>query len=251
MQRVPDLAGKAREVLEGHGGSKTGGQEGTANGDSLESGVHHLVTVTGAATLVEVGHVVTTGEGGVRNLLLEELAQGAPAVVDVVLQETILGHQAADLGDMLLVHLLALTGEVATEERLEELVEHGVVHAGGPAEVRHELVLGVADAPVDGLHDGCVPGVDVAGGQDDLGVRVGLDQLLGESTGGPVAHGLAVSQKLVPFLAAELTLALVLGVQGIVPHQAVGWVLNTGTHHVVALGVAHTLESLAKGLEYS
>jgi hypothetical protein len=31
-----------------------------------------------------------------------------------------------------------------------------------------------------------------------------------------------------------------------VPHQAVGRVLNTGTHHVVALSVAHALEGLAE-----
>jgi hypothetical protein len=32
-----------------------------------------------------------------------------------------------------------------------------------------------------------------------------------------------------------------------VPHQAVRRVLNTSTHHVVTLGVAHALESLAEG----
>jgi hypothetical protein len=52
---------------------------------------------------------------------------------------------------------------------------------------------------------------------------------------------------LVPFLAAELALALVLGVQGIVPHQTVRWVLNTGAHHMVALAVSQTFKSLAEG----
>lgn len=238
-------------MLEGHGGSEAGGQQRTTDGDGLQSSVHHLVTVAGAAALVEVGHVVATGEGGVGGLLLEELAQGSPAVVVVVLQETLLGDEGADLGHVLVVHLLTLVGEITTEEGLEELVQHGVVHAGGPAEVRHKLVLRVTDTPVDGLHDGGVPRVDVAGGQDDLGVGIGLNQLLGESTGGPVAHGLAVTQKLVPFLAAELADTVVLGVEGVVPHQAVGRVLNTGTHHVVALGVAETLQGLAEGWKES
>lgn len=242
----PHLAGKTGEVLEGHERGEAGGYERTTDGQGLEGRVHHLVAVAGAAALVEVGHVVATGERGVGHLLTQELAQGAPAIVDVVLEETLLGDQAADLGDVLLVDLLALVGEVTTEEGLEELVQHGVVHARRPAEVGDELVLRVADTPVDGLHDGGVPGIDVAGGEDDLCVGVGLDELLGEGTGGPVADGLAVTEQLVPFLAAELADALVLGIESVVPHQAVGRVLDRGTHHVVALAVAQALESLAE-----
>lgn len=234
------------EALESHGGSEASGHEGPTHSNSLQSSVHHLVAIAGAAALVKVGHVVAAGERCIGNLLLEELAQRSPAVVNVVLQQTVRGHQAADLGNVLIVDLLALAGEVPAEEGLEELVEHGVVHAGGPAEVRDELVLGVADAPVDGLHDGGVPRVHVARGQDDLGVGVGLDQLLCKRAGGPVAHGLAVAQQLVPFLAPEFANALVLGVQGIVPHQAVGRVLNAGTHHMVALGVTQALQSFAE-----
>jgi hypothetical protein len=33
-----------------------------------------------------------------------------------------------------------------------------------------------------------------------------------------------------------------------VPHKAVRRVLNTGAHHVVALGVSQALQSLAEGL---
>lgn len=233
-------------MLEGHGGSEASGQEGATDGDGLESSVHHLVTVAGAAALVEVGHVIAAREGGIGHLLIEELTQRTPAVVDVVLQQTISRDQAADLGDVLVVDLLALVGEVTTEESFEELVEHGVVHASGPAEVGDKLVLRVGDTPVDGLHDGSVPRVNVAGGQNDLRIGIGLDELLSESAGGPVAHGLAVTQQLVPFLAAELADTLVLGVEGVVPHEAVGRVLNGGTHHVVALGVAKTLESLTE-----
>lgn len=234
------------EALEGHGSSETGSQQGTAHSHGLEGSVHHLVTVTSAAALVEVGHVVTAGERSIGDLLLEELAERSPAIVDVVLQQTVRGHQAADLGNVLIVDLFALTGEVAAEEGLEEFVEHRVVHARGPAEVRDKLVLRVTDAPVDGLHDRGVPRVDITGGQDNLGVRVGFDQLLCERAGGPVTHGLAVAQQLVPFLAAEFANAVVFSVQGIVPHQAVGRVLNTGTHHVVTLAVSKALQGLTE-----
>lgn len=234
------------EALEGHSGSEASGYEGSAHSNSLQSGVHHLVAIAGAAALVKVCHVVAARERCIGNLLAEELAQRSPAVVNVVLQQAVRGHQAADLGDVLVVDLLALAGEVAAEEGLEELVEHGVVHAGGPADVRDELVLGVADAPVDGLHDRGVPRVNVAGGQDDFGVGVGLNQLLCKRAGGPVAHGLTVAQQLVPFLAPEFANAFVFGVQGIVPHQAVRRVLNAGTHHMVALGVSQALKSLAE-----
>lgn len=185
------LPGKPPEC---HSGSEASGYEGSAHSNSLQSDVHHLVAVAGAAALVKVGHVVAAGERCIGNLLLEELAQRSPAVVNVVLQQAVRGHQAANLGNMLVVDLLALAGEVAAEEGLEELVEHGVIHAGGPAKVRDELVLGVADAPVDGLHDRSVPRIDIPGGQNDFGVGVGLNQFLCKRAGGPVAHGLAVAQ---------------------------------------------------------
>lgn len=131
------------ETPESQRGSEASGKQRTTNSDGLEGSVHHLVTIAGAAALVEVGHVIATGEGSVRDLLLEELAKRGPAVVDVVFEQTLGGNHAADLSDMILVDLLALAGEVTTEECLEELVQHGVVHASGPAEVRHELVLWV------------------------------------------------------------------------------------------------------------
>lgn len=131
------------ETLESHSSSEASGKQRTTNRDGLEGSVHHLVTVAGAAALVEVGHVVAAGEGGVRDLLLEELAERCPAVVDVVFEQTLGGNHAADLGDVILIDLLALSGEVTAEECLKELVQHGVVHSSCPAEVRHELVLWV------------------------------------------------------------------------------------------------------------
>lgn len=142
--------------LERHSGSQASRQQGTAHRDSLQGSVEHLATVAAAAALEEVGHVVAAGEGRVGDVLAKELAQRAPAFADLVLEQTLGGNQGADQGDVVLVDLLALVGEVAAEEGLEELAQHRVVHAGGPAEVGDEAVFGVGDAPVDGLHDGSV-----------------------------------------------------------------------------------------------
>ena len=58
---------------------------------------------------------------------------------------------------------------------------------------------------------------------------------------------LAITQKLVPFLASKLANTFILGDKSIVPHQAVGGVLNTGSHHVIALDIAQSLQGLAEG----
>lgn len=123
-----------------------------AHSDGMQGAVHHLPSVARAAALVEVGHVVARREGGVRHLLAQEFAQRTPALADVVLEQSLRWHQAAHLLHMFQVHLLALVGEVALEERVEELLQHGIVHAGGPAELRDELVLWIGHAPVHRLH---------------------------------------------------------------------------------------------------
>lgn len=110
-----------------------------------------------------------------------------------------------------------------------------------------------------------MPRFNITGGQNDLGVGVGFDQLLSKGTGRPVTDGLleelacefvasdliatylAVSQKLIPLLSTELADTVVLGSESIVPHQAVGRVLHTGGHHVVGLDVAQTFEGNAEG----
>lgn len=87
-----------------------------------------------------------------------------------------------------------------------------------------------------------MPRVHITGRQDDLRVGIGLDELLSEGTSRPVTDSLAVAQQLIPLLATKLAHALVLGQQGIVPHQTVWGVLNTRAHHVVALQVAQSLQ---------
>lgn len=68
-----------------------------------------------------------------------------------------------------------------------------------------------------------VPALDVALDQDDLGVRVRPDEVLGESHGGRVrAHGAAVAEQLIPVRPSEgLAVAAEFGVHGFVPHRAV------------------------------
>lgn len=182
-----------------------------AHGDSMQGHVHHLPSVARAAALVEVGHVVARWEGAVWHLLTQELAQRTPALADVVLEQSLLRHQAAHLLHMVQVHLLALVREVAPEERVEELLQHGVVHAGGPAELRDELVLWISHAPVHRLHHRSespvrhivsktcrgeeninvrMPRVDIPSRKDDLGIGVGLNQLFGKGASRPVADSL-------------------------------------------------------------
>lgn len=151
---VHPLTEEVGEPPEGERRGQTCGDEGAADGDGLECRVHHLSSVAGAAPLKEVRHVVATRELGLGNLLAQELAQGAPSVADAVFQQVFLWHEAADLLDVILVDLFALAREVAAEEGLEELREHGIVHAGSPAEVRRESMFGVSCAPVHGLHHG-------------------------------------------------------------------------------------------------
>lgn len=141
------------ESLESHGGSQACGHQCATHGDGLQSSVHHLAPVAGAATLEEIGHVVATREWGVRNIFSKELAQRAPAITDLVFQQALGRHQAADFSHVVLVDLLALVGEVPTEEGLEELAQHGIVHAGRPTEIGNKTVFPVRNTPPDGLHD--------------------------------------------------------------------------------------------------
>lgn len=140
------------EALVGKGHRGPGSQNSSSVDNSLQGGVHHLSAVAGAASGVEVAHVVSTREGSVRHFLPEELAERAPSVVDVVLQQSLGRHQAAHFSDVVQVNLLALVGEVTPEEGFEKLGQHGIVHASRPADVRGEPVLRISGSPVDSLH---------------------------------------------------------------------------------------------------
>ena len=200
------LPGKS---LESHNTSQSSGQQCTTHGDRLQTSVQHLAPVASAAALEEIGHVVAAGKRSIRNLFPEELAQRAVAIANLVLEQALWGHQAADLLNVVQVHLLALVGEVPAEEGLEELAQHGVVHASSPAEVGNKAVFPVRDTPPDSFHDGSkgliskfvlfirikivnirMPRVHITGRQNNLSIRVGLNELLCKSASRPVADGL-------------------------------------------------------------
>lgn len=61
---------------------------------------------------------------------------------------------------------------------------------------------------------------------------------------------LAIAQDLVPFFAAEFTLAVILGRESIVPHQAIRRVLDTGAHHMVAAEIPKSLEGNAESCSH-
>ena len=125
--------------------------------------------------------------------------------------------------------------------------KHGLVQSRTPVESRDELEFVLGRTPVNRLHGTGVPAVDIAGGENDFGVRVSLDEFFGEGDGGPIAEGLAMAGELVPLFAAEGAFAVVLSGQGIGPHEAVRRVLDRGGHHVIAVIEANFLESGAQG----
>ncbi|EIT78839.1 hypothetical protein AO1008_06348 [Aspergillus oryzae 100-8] len=197
------------EALESHSSGQSGRQERSTHRDSLQGSVHHLVPIAGTATLEEIGHVISTGKWSVGDIFSQKFTQRAPAIADLVLQQALRWDQAADFVDVILVHLLALVGEVPAEEGLEKLVQHRVVHAGSPAEVRNKAVFRIAHTPKDSLHDGSVgyqladkspqiyssvnlrmPRVHITSSQNNLSIRVGFNQLFSKSTGGPIADSL-------------------------------------------------------------
>lgn len=178
------------EALESHSSGQSGRQERSTHRDSLQGSVHHLVPIAGTATLEEIGHVISTGKWSVGDIFSQKFTQRAPAIADLVLQQALRWDQAADFVDVILVHLLALVGEVPAEEGLEKLVQHRVVHAGSPAEVRNKAVFRIAHTPKDSLHDGCMPRVHITSSQNNLSIRVGFNQLFSKSTGGPIADSL-------------------------------------------------------------
>lgn len=232
--------------------------------EQAQGHVEHLHAVPPARAGHKVTAVIDIGELlAFGHTLAEEVAQGLPSFLDAELEQTLgvlaaIGGQVDHVGVVAAVDILAGRGKGTLEEGVEEHLEHGVVHLGGPGAgeakgedlvaERGELVVG--GAPKDGGHGGFVPAVDLTSGQDNLGLGVDLDKLLGESTSGPVAYGLAIAEQLVPELAGADgvwwqggALGEVLGNEGIVPQKSVGGVFNGSTHHVVCLDVAQVLHS--------
>lgn len=137
--------------------------------------------------------------------------------------------------------LLAPALEIALEEGVEELPQHWVVVPRAPAHVLQPLDLGLRHAPVHGFQGRGIPRVHLAVGENHFGVRVGFDELAGEGDRGPVAHGLAVPEQLVPVGAGEGRTAFILGCERIHPEEGIGRVLNGRRHHMVGIYVTELL----------
>lgn len=105
---------------------------------------------------VEIRHVIPPREGRIGDLFAQELAERAPSLADLVFQQLFGGYETAHFSHMVQVNLFALVGEIAAEECFKEFVQHGEVHAGGPAEVGYQAMFGVGNSPPDGSEDGSI-----------------------------------------------------------------------------------------------
>lgn len=84
--------------------------------------------------------------------------------------------------------------------------------------------------------------------EDHLGFRICLDEFLGKGNTGPVANSLAVTEELIPFGASKLgALAVVLGGQGIHPHEGIGGVLDGAVHHMIGVKIAEAFHGSTHG----
>jgi hypothetical protein len=100
--------------------------------------------------------------------------------------------------------------------------------------------------------------MNVARCQENLGLRIRLDELFGERNGWPVTYSLskvqqlslasparsvylAMPEQLIPLFSSELSLTVKFRGKSILPHQAIGRVLDTGGHHVVRVTISQLL----------
>lgn len=109
----------------------------------LKHRIADLAAIPAAQAGAEVVRRVGVREGRVGHLLAQELAQGLPAAVHVVLEQAVRGHELAHEVVVLGEDLLALVLEVALEQAVPEQEEHGPVEGEGPVEVRDEVRGGV------------------------------------------------------------------------------------------------------------
>lgn len=109
-----------------------------------------------------------------------------------------------------------------------------------------------------------MPRVHVPRGQNDFSIGVGFNEFFGKCTSGPVTHSLpgpplvirhgtqptesylAVTKELIPFFPTKFSHAIVFGRERVAPHEAVGRVLNTGTHHMIRVDISESLQGLAE-----
>lgn len=131
---------------------------------------------------------------------------------------------------MLSVHRLRIPPQFpfirGAEEAPGVLEDKGEHARRGPDELWVEILQRAVDGEVvlgDEGVEAVVPGVDVALHEDDFGVRVSGDEVLGEADAGRVGHGAVVAQQPVPVAPGEgVAGAVVLGFEGGGPQGQVG-----------------------------
>ena len=89
------------------------------------------------------------------------------------------------------------------------------------------------------------PRIEVPFHQDDLGVRVRIDELFGETKGGQLRHGAVVAQQLIPLLSRQrVAVVVVFGFKGGCPEREM---VGVGEQSVTVVGGV-AAENLKSGL---
>ena len=122
---------------------------------------------------------------------------------------------------------------VGNRRRRTKILEHGPRGTGArpekPVQPYQPWDEGIGVHGVDGLQLRFVPRVDIAEGQDDLGIRIRAKQLFGQDNGRDIGHSLApraVAQRPVELLSSvRLTCTVVFGLQCFHSHGAIPRVL--------------------------
>jgi len=163
--------------------------------------VLHVHLAHGFAALSEKLAVVHTGEWAAWVGLAEELAERLVALLDVELEQTVFGYEAADLLVLALIPLLAGLGEGTEASVFARHVGHALEvswERREEAESAGQLDLPTllwGEAELDKGPDGCldrfVPGVNVVtDAEDDFGIWVGSDEFRAERGTWVICDGL-------------------------------------------------------------
>lgn len=106
----------------------------------------------------------------------------------MILEQVLLRDDATYPFVVFVVFAPSAIRKIAIKEDVEELLEHWVVHACSPVDVRSVSQLRVRDAPPDRAENRVIPGVHVARGENHFGLWVGCDELLAESDRWPITY---------------------------------------------------------------
>ena len=119
-----ERSARSDKTTDGHGSTKDGGCDTSANNQSPECNVHHLSPVASPAAVDETVSVVCAGELlSLGDWDLEEVAERLPSFTHAVFEQVLLWYVCADLLVVVNVLLLAILLKVASEEDVPELCE--------------------------------------------------------------------------------------------------------------------------------